>query len=78
MAQMVALARDPIKPLPFDTAFSIVDRWADLATKQPAGTSYAADASFIALTKCEVYDIYHDQLTPEAANLVTFAPSALN
>ncbi len=70
LAQMVALARDPAKPLPFETTFAIVDRWAELALKQPAGTAYAADASFIALTKCEVYDIFHAQISPEEANLL--------
>jgi serine/threonine protein kinase len=70
LAQMVALARDPAKPLPFESAFTIVDRWAELALKQPSGEAYAADASFIALTKCEVYDLYHTQISQEEANLI--------
>ena len=68
LAQMVALARDPSRPLRFETAYTIVDRWGDLALKQPAGTAYATDASFIAITKCEVYDLYQGQISQEEAN----------
>ena len=37
LAQMVALARDPVKPLPFESAFTIVDRWAELALNNLPG-----------------------------------------
>ncbi len=71
IAQMVTLARDPSRPLPFDQAYAIVDLWGDLAAKQDVATAgYASDASFVAASKCEIYDLYRDQITPDEAQLM--------
>ena len=68
LAQMVALARDPSRPLSFDLAYSIVDRWGDLAAKQdPSQVSYASDPSFVVTTKCEVYDLFREEMLPQDA-----------
>lgn len=75
LAPMVTLARDPARPLNFDLALRIVRQWGDLAGdsafSQVTGGSqeagFAHDPSFVALTKCEIYDLYHTQLTPEQA-----------
>jgi serine/threonine protein kinase len=69
---MVPLARDPARPLSFDLAYSIIDRWGDLAGQQAARQDaeqkdYAVDPSFVVATKCEVYDLFHDQMTPQDA-----------
>jgi serine/threonine protein kinase len=60
---MVTLARDPTRPLSFDLAYAIVDRWGDLAAR----LDDAGDPSFVATTKCEVYDLYRDLMTPQDA-----------
>jgi serine/threonine protein kinase len=67
ISQMVSLARDPQKPFPFELAFAIVDRWGDLAAKQDAQDSFANDPSFIVVTKCEIYELYRNQMNPKDA-----------
>ncbi|HOG45900.1 MAG TPA: serine/threonine-protein kinase [Anaerolineae bacterium] len=66
LAQMAALAHDASRPLSFELALEIVDRWGDLAARQDsAQTAYAHDPSFVVTVKCEVYELYREQMTPQ-------------
>lgn len=67
LAQMVTLARDVTRPLDFGLAFRIMDKWGDMVVKPGVQAEFASDPSFVAASKCEVYDLFREEMTPSEA-----------